>query len=75
MNRFENRITKLEEKLQRRGRVPREYQGPYITWEQPQDGGEDPFVDIKAELMEKFGSIDGVQFWRISWGEGTPETP
>jgi len=68
MNKFENRLNKLEERLQKKGRVPREHQGPYITWDHPQDGA-DPFADIKAKLIDSFGTLEGAEFYNICWGD------
>ena len=66
MNKFENRLNKLEERLQKKWRVPREHQGPYITWGEPKDGA-DPFADIKARLMDSFESLEGAKFYKICW--------
>ena len=68
MNKFEKRIDKLQEKLQKRGLVPPQYAGPYISWSDNQKSVED-IERVKAELMKVFGTVEGVKIYEICWDE------
>ena len=69
MNKYQKRIEKVEAKLGEVGKLPLSARGPFIVW--PDPGVKADFTDIKAELMEKYGTTEAAQFVAISWG--TPE--
>ena len=63
MGKFDKRIDKLEEKITAAGELPKEAKGPYVAW----DDSEEPFAEIKANLLERFGTYEGAQFFTLGW--------
>jgi hypothetical protein len=66
---YQKRINKLRETMQTSNTVPKKFRGPYIRWS---DGGgstatEDPFEEIRASLMARFGTTEGAEFVTIGW--------
>ena len=75
---FDSRLDKLEEKLTAAGQLPKEARGPHIRWWDI--GAEKPdFAEIKADLLERFGTINGADFTVIGWqrpdGDGISVDP
>jgi|APSaa5957512622_1039677.scaffolds.fasta_scaffold65998_3 hypothetical protein len=63
---WDGRIDKIEEKINAKKGVPPEARGPHILW--PEPGVKADFSEIKADLMEKYGTTEGAEFISISWG-------
>ena len=64
----------MEKKLGEAGKLPESARGPYLDF----IGADEPepdFSKIKAELMEKYGTIEGADFQVITWGSppGIPD--
>jgi hypothetical protein len=64
--RYDKRLSEIEKKMGEAGRLPPEARGPHILW--PGPGVEADFSEIKAGLMEKYGTTEGAEFIAISWG-------
>jgi hypothetical protein len=71
---YDGRIDELEKKLGEAGKLPLSARGPYLGFI-GSDEREPDFSRIKAELMEKYGTIEGAEFQVISWGspQGIPD--
>ena len=64
---WDGRIDKIEEEINAKKGVPPEARGPHIVWLES-SGDEPDFSEIKADLMEKYGTTEGAKFISISWG-------
>ena len=73
MTKWDKRLSDLEKQIKAKKGVPPEARGPHIVWLES-SGEEADFSEIRADLMEKYGTIEGAEFQVISWGSPPPET-
>ena len=73
MTKWDKRLSDLEKQIKAKKGVPPEARGPHILW--PEPGVKADFSEIKADLMERYGTTEGAKFISISWGspQGIPD--
>ena len=65
--RYDKRVDQLEEQMTQAGKLPPHARGPYIQWD------DEDFSEIKAELLKKYGTHEGANFFTYCWGKRIPE--
>jgi hypothetical protein len=58
---YDGRIDQLEAKIAAAGELPKEARGPYFKW------ADDDFSAIKKELVQKYGTHQGAEFFTLGW--------
>ena len=68
---WDKRLSEVEKKMGEAGQLPIGQRGPFIGWG---DDAEASFKPIRERLMSEFGTIDGAEFLRLSWGTPEPKS-